>query len=183
MRMWLFTKISIYHTFITSSYWKNSFLEMKKFKLITWYPNMVQIMWNGMVQYIFIFHKKMKLFKLTLEYICVFEYIGTLHWFSQIYSNLHFIKWNEINFFLISCRNYILKHNMQKIVNFFQKFEMRYTQTSTPLENSIMWHPKGGRHSLLSPFTNLLNMKVTLAIHFENLCLQKPYWYAITCPL
>jgi hypothetical protein len=38
--------------------WKNSFFEMKIYKLIiTWYPNMVHIMWNDMVQYIFNFHK------------------------------------------------------------------------------------------------------------------------------
>jgi hypothetical protein len=36
---------------------KNSFLEMKIYKLITWYPNMVHIMWNDMVQYTFNFHK------------------------------------------------------------------------------------------------------------------------------
>jgi len=30
---------------------------MKIFKLVTWYPNMVQIMWNDMVQYTFNFHK------------------------------------------------------------------------------------------------------------------------------
>ncbi len=31
--------------------WENSFFDMKIFKLITWYPNMVQNMWNDMVQY------------------------------------------------------------------------------------------------------------------------------------
>jgi hypothetical protein len=36
---------------------KNSFFEMKIFKLITWYPSMVHIMWNDMVQYTFNFHK------------------------------------------------------------------------------------------------------------------------------
>jgi hypothetical protein len=35
---------------------KKSFFEMKNFKLITWYPNKVQIMWNDMVQYTFNFH-------------------------------------------------------------------------------------------------------------------------------
>jgi hypothetical protein len=52
--------------------WKNSFLEMKILKLITWYPNMVQTIWNDMVQYTFNFHKYLKSFKLFLEYICVF---------------------------------------------------------------------------------------------------------------
>jgi hypothetical protein len=58
-------------------------------KWITWYPNMVQTMWNDMLQYTFNFHKKLKSFKLILEYICVFEY---LHLFPQIYSNLPFYK-------------------------------------------------------------------------------------------
>jgi len=35
---------------------KKSFFEMKNFKLIAWYPNKVQIMWNDMVQYTFNFH-------------------------------------------------------------------------------------------------------------------------------
>jgi hypothetical protein len=35
---------------------KNSFFEMKIYKLATWYPNMVHIMWNDMVQYTFNFH-------------------------------------------------------------------------------------------------------------------------------
>jgi hypothetical protein len=43
----------IYHIFAK----KNSFFEMKIFKLIIWYPNMVQTMWNDMVQYTFNFHK------------------------------------------------------------------------------------------------------------------------------
>jgi len=34
-----------------------SFFEMKIYKLVTWYPNMVHIMWNDMVQYTFNFHK------------------------------------------------------------------------------------------------------------------------------
>jgi len=45
-----------------------------------------------------------------LEYIRVFEYIGTLHLFPQIYSNipLNKMKWNEIFSFLISYLGYIL---------------------------------------------------------------------------
>jgi hypothetical protein len=43
----------IYHVFVE----KNSCFEMKIFKLVTWYPNMVQNMWNDMVQYTFNFHK------------------------------------------------------------------------------------------------------------------------------
>jgi hypothetical protein len=70
---------------------------MKFFKLITWYPNMVQIMSNGMVQYIFNFHKNKKSFKLFLEYIYIFEYTSTLHLFPQIYYNISFnkMKWNK----------------------------------------------------------------------------------------
>jgi hypothetical protein len=30
---------------------------MEIYKLVTWYPNMVHIMWNDMVQYTFDFHK------------------------------------------------------------------------------------------------------------------------------
>jgi hypothetical protein len=37
---------------------KKSFFEMKNFKLVTWYPSMVHIMSNDMVQYTFNFHKK-----------------------------------------------------------------------------------------------------------------------------
>jgi len=79
---------------------KKSFFVMKNFKSITSYPNMVQIMWNGMIQYTFIdLHEDYKSFKLFLEYNCVFGYIGTLHSFSQIYFNLplYKMKWN--NFF------------------------------------------------------------------------------------
>jgi hypothetical protein len=56
MWMWLLVKFSIYHTFIASLL-KKLIFEMKIFKLITWYPNMLQIMWNDMVQYTFNFYK------------------------------------------------------------------------------------------------------------------------------
>jgi hypothetical protein len=59
---------------------KISFFEMKIYKLITWYPNMVHIMWNDMIQYTFKFHKDKKSFKLFLEYICVFEYTSTFQY-------------------------------------------------------------------------------------------------------
>jgi len=49
----IFNLLHIYDIFVK----KNSFFEMKNFKLITWYPNGIQIMWNGMVHYIFSFHK------------------------------------------------------------------------------------------------------------------------------
>jgi hypothetical protein len=70
---------------------KISFFDMKIYKLITWYPNMVHIMWNDMVQYTFNFHK-------NLRYIPFHKYIPTSH----------FIKGNEIILFLISCLGYIL---------------------------------------------------------------------------
>ncbi len=55
--MWMssFVKTSIYHAFIVSLL-KNSFFDMKIFKLVIWYPNMIQTMWNDMVQYTFNFH-------------------------------------------------------------------------------------------------------------------------------
>jgi hypothetical protein len=69
---------------------------MKYFKLITWYPNIVQIMWNDMVQYNFNFYKILKIikkkfvvylfFSTYIDYIC-------LHKYTPI---SHFIKWNEI---------------------------------------------------------------------------------------
>jgi hypothetical protein len=52
---------------------------MKIFKLVIWYPNMVQTMWNDMFQYTFNFHKDFKSFKKNLEEICVFEYTYTQH--------------------------------------------------------------------------------------------------------
>jgi len=48
---------------------------------------------------------------------------------SKLYSN-------------IICKN---------IVKIFQKFEVGYTQTCTPLESSTMWDPKGSHCSVLSP--------------------------------
>jgi hypothetical protein len=87
-----------------------------------------------------------------LEYICVFEYINTQHLFPQIYSNLPFykMKWNSFifNIFLRLYFNILCKN----IVKLFQKFEMGYIQTCTPLENNTMWHPKGSHHSVLLPY-------------------------------
>jgi len=110
--------------------WKNSFFDMKIFKLITWYPNMAQTMWNDMVKYTFNFHKNQTSFKF-FKCICVFKYIDTLHLFPQIYSNL----------------TYMLKN----IVKCFQKFEVEYIQTWTPLESTTMWHPKGRHYNVFSP--------------------------------
>jgi hypothetical protein len=47
----IFNLPHIYHILVL----KKSFFKMKIFKLITWYSNMVQIMWNDMVQYTFNF--------------------------------------------------------------------------------------------------------------------------------
>jgi len=116
---------------------------MKIFKLVTWFLNMIHIMWNDMVQYTFNFHKDYKSFKLFLEYICVFEYISTLHSFSQIYFtlSLYKMKWDSLYSNLLPrlYSNIICKN----IMNFFRKFEVGYIQTCTSLESSIMWHPKG----------------------------------------
>ncbi len=85
-----------------------------------------------------------------MEYICVFECIGTLHLFPQIYSNLpiHKMKWNSFlsNLLPKLYSNIICKN----IVNIFQQFEVGHTQTCTSLESSTMWHPKRGHHSVFS---------------------------------
>jgi hypothetical protein len=130
---------------------KNSFFEMKIYKLFTWYPNMVHIMWNDMIQYTFNFYKYYKSFKLLFEYIYVFEYIGTLHLFSQIYSNLPLYKMKWKNFFFNILPRLYSNIICKNILNFFLKFEVGYIQTSTSLENSIMWYPKRDHHNVLSP--------------------------------
>jgi len=89
--------------------------------------NMVHIMWNDMVQYTFNFYKNWKTFKFFLEYIYVFEYIGKLYLFSQIYSNLplYKMKWNSFfsNLLPRLYSNIICKN----IVKIFQKFKVGYT--------------------------------------------------------
>jgi hypothetical protein len=115
---------------------------MKNFKLITWCANMVKTIWNDMVQYTFNFHKNSRSFKFFWEYICVFEYVGTLHSFPQIYSNLPFYKMKWFFFFsnilprviFIICKN---------IMKGFQKFEIGQIQTCTSLKSIIKWHPNG----------------------------------------
>jgi len=129
---------------------KIHFLKKKNFRLITWYTNMVLIMWNDMVQYTFNFHQNKKSFKYFLEYIYVFEYISTLHLFPQVYSSntLYKMKWNNFLFNILPrlYSNIICKD----IMKLFQKFDMGYIQACTPLESSIMWHPNG-HHNVLSP--------------------------------
>jgi hypothetical protein len=100
-----------------------------------------------------------------LEYICVFEYTCTLHLFPQIYSNLSFykMKWN-IFFYNILLRLYIICKNMVKL---FQKFEVRYTQTCTPLKSDIMWHPKRpkkGHCNVFSPYCVLPHGFVEISV-------------------
>ncbi len=131
--------------------WKKSVFEMK-FKLVTSYPNMDNIMSNDMVQYNFNFHKTFFKTLLFLEYICVFEYTCTLHLFPQIYSNLPFykLKWN--NFFINLLPRLYFNIKCKNIVKKFQKFEVGYIQTCASLESNIMWHPKRGHHNVLSPF-------------------------------
>jgi hypothetical protein len=113
------THLSPITIFTTQKYlcWKKSFFEMKIFKLIIWYPNMVHIMWNDMGQ------KHYKSFKLFLYYICVFEYIGTLYSFPQIYSNipLYKMKWIFFSNLLPRLFSNIICKNIVKI---FRKFEV-----------------------------------------------------------
>jgi hypothetical protein len=142
---------------------------MKNFKLITWYPNIDQIMWNDMGQYTFNFHKVFFCFLFFWEYICVFEYTSTLYSFSQIYSNLPLYKmeWNN----LFSNLLYRLYSNIicKNIVKIFQKFEVGYTQTCTSLESSTMWHPKGGHCNVLSPQKNTI---ITIWLCFQPLVIN-----------
>jgi hypothetical protein len=99
---------------------------MRIFKLVIWYPNMVQIISNDLVQYTFNFHKDQELFKLFLEYICVFEYIGRLHLFPQIYSNLRPYKMKRNSFFFNILPKLYSNIIYKKLLNFFQNFEVEY---------------------------------------------------------
>ncbi len=99
---------------------------MKNFKLVTWYSNMVQTMWNDMVQYTFNFHKDyLKVFWSILVFlssqvhnICFHKYIPLSH----------FIKWNEIVFFPNILPRLYSNIICKNIVKFFQKFEVGYIQ-------------------------------------------------------
>jgi len=71
----------------------------------------------------------------------------------------HIIKWNEIVFFNNILLRLYFNITCKNIVKIFQKFEVGYIQTCTLLESSIMWHPKGGHYSVLSPF--VLNEKIS----------------------
>jgi hypothetical protein len=85
-----------------------------------------------------------------------FGYIGTLHLFPQIYSNfpLYKMKWNS--FFTNLLPRLYFNIICKSIVKFFQKFEVRYTQTCMPLESSTIWHPKGIIVVCFHPFWLLL---------------------------
>jgi hypothetical protein len=137
-------QISISHTCITFLLEKTIFWN-ENFQI----NHMVQIMWNGMVQYTFHFHKNKKSFKLFLKYIFVFEYIFTWHLFHKYTSISHVIKWNDflnINILPRLYSNIICKN----VVNFFQNFEVGYIQTCTPLESNTMWRPTRGHYNVLS---------------------------------
>jgi hypothetical protein len=148
--MWFLVKISIYRTFIASLlkkfiFWnENSQISHMIFKHGSYYVNMVQY--------------TSTFIKIKNHLNCfwnIFVFLNTqIHYihFHKYTPISRFMKWNEIVSFLICCipkfySNIICKNN----VNFFQKFEVGYTQTCTSLESSTMWHPKGGHRSVLSP--------------------------------
>jgi hypothetical protein len=120
------------------------------YKLITWYPNMVHIMWKTWFNIPSTFIKTKNHLNVFWS-IFVVIFIGTLYSFPQIYSNppLYKMKWNNffLNLLLMLYSNIICKN----IVKIFQKFEVGYTQTCTSLESSTMWDPKGGHRNVLSP--------------------------------
>jgi hypothetical protein len=66
------------------------------------------------------------------------------------------MKWNNFFFNLLPrlYSNIICKN----IVKIFWKFEVGYTQTSTPLESTTMWHPKRSHYNVLSPFVVTLTL-------------------------
>jgi len=136
----------IYHIFVEKNHFLKWNFQINHMVSKTWFKQ-YQMTWVN-IPSTFI---KIKSFKLFLEYICVFEYTDILHSFSQMYFNLplYKMKWNNIfsNILLRLYSNIIC----EKIVKIFQKFEMGYIQTCTSWENSIMWQPKGGPHSVLSP--------------------------------
>jgi hypothetical protein len=103
---------------------------------------MVQTIWNGMVQYSFNFHTNYKIFKLFLEYICVFEYMYIAFFSTNILQSL--TLWNEMKYIYIYILPRLYSNIICKnVVKIFENFEMGYTQTCTSLESNIMQHPKG----------------------------------------
>ncbi len=88
-----------------------------------------------------------------LGYICVFEYTYTLHLFPQIYTNLPLYKMKCNSLFLNILPRLYSIIIWKNITIFFQKCEVGYIQTCTPLESNIMWHPKRGHCNVLSPKT------------------------------
>jgi len=90
-----------------------------------------------------------------LEYICVFEYTSTLHLFPQTHSNLPLYKMKRNNFYFNVLPRLYSNIICKNIVKLFQKFEMGYIQTCTPLESNIMWHPNGGHYRVFSPSSNV----------------------------
>jgi hypothetical protein len=154
---------------------KNSFFEMKIYKLITWYPNMVHICemtWFNIPptfiknkNHLNVFWNILEFLSTHIHYICFHKYIPISH----------FIKWNQIIYFLIFCLGYNII--CKKLVKIFQKFEVVYTQTCTPLESSTMCHPKGGHHSVPSPTSGQVRVFIfkghnTFVHHIDGL----GYW-------
>jgi hypothetical protein len=95
--MWFLVKISIYHTFITSLL-KNSFFEMKIYKLVTWFI-LCEMTWCNIPS---TFIKT----KIYLNYfLSIFVFLSTKVHYNRFHKYTpisHFIKWNEIVSFLIS---------------------------------------------------------------------------------
>jgi hypothetical protein len=83
---------------------------MKNLKLFTWYPSMVHIMSNGMVQYTFNFHKYYKSFILFLKNIMFLSTHALYIRFNKYTPISHFIKLNEIYIFIISWLGYMQKY-------------------------------------------------------------------------
>jgi hypothetical protein len=148
MWMWLLVKIPICHTFIASL--------LKK--LIFWNENFQishMVSKHGLYYVKWHVHIPSTFIKTKNHINCfwnIFMFLNThVHYihFHKYTPISHFIKWNEIVFILISkLYSNIICKNIMKI---FQKFEARYIQTCTSLENNTMWHPKGGHHNVLSP--------------------------------
>jgi hypothetical protein len=122
--------------------WKNSFLEMRIFKLVIWYPNMVQIMSNDMGQYIPSTFIKTKNYLNYFWSIFVYEYIGIIHLFPQIYSNLQPYKMKRNNFFLNILPKLYPNIICKKNCDFFSKVWGEIHSNMHTLESNTMWFPQ-----------------------------------------
>jgi hypothetical protein len=105
---WLVVKFSISTHIYCIFVEKNSFFEMKIFKFVTWYANMDHIIWNNMVNIFSTFIKiknHLNCFWNIFVFLNTHAYYICFHKYTLI---SHFINWNEIISFLISCLGYIL---------------------------------------------------------------------------